>query len=562
MNNIAVMDVKMTEETQDKVFRYQCQDNNLETLIVQPGERLSIYGSCSILCLAGNASLNGYVMPTVSCKPMHFVKISAPQKMDVPVILRASKDNSYKHSRLRYRLKEVAPNNFDTMMEAIGEKEAAVFIVNKALEVAEAAASAVIPNFLIHSAIQEQIIVPPHFHISHDDFCIYPEQQEARLNAQLERLSRLRADGVRTSILPIGHKGAGKSNLMRNLVNKCLSSGHDHVYVLDCDIGQSEFTPNGCLSLTKVTAPLLDKPYGHQKVTFDNAYFYGDITVRNQALYNDIFERLFNKFKSISEPGSVCIINSMGWVVDEGAAILDNIIRIAEPDLFVEIYRDQTESRYNFKGVVTREIIVDIFANNSMGVVGVPMQKKLPALLHRDLTVCGYFSPLLPRPTVASFASVPPYKLKFRNVTICLPVDLLVEDCHIFSSINTQLMAICVKNPEIKTRKLNGKADMPDVGVIDESSPALQCLGFGIIRGINVEERSIFVVTPVNLLKLREPPILVRGMRIQTPSMFFMADPYNRCPYVLNLPEKQVRNLDGLYQPSVNTTQFKRSRRF
>ena len=140
-------------------------------------------------------------------------------------------------------------------------------------------------------------------------------------------------------------------------------SGYDHVYVLDCDIGQSEFTPSGCLSLTKVTSPILDKPYGHQKKTFENSYFYGDNTVTKLPLYlvswcltvfssgilfQDIFERLFNKFKLISEPGSVCIINSMGWVVDVGAEILDSITKVAEPDLFIEIFRDQTEYRYNF----------------------------------------------------------------------------------------------------------------------------------------------------------------------------------------------------------------------
>ncbi|ULT96300.1 hypothetical protein L3Y34_004719 [Caenorhabditis briggsae] len=552
----------------NEVIRYECKDDNLEVYIVQPGERLSIYGSCSILCLAGKASINDFVLPSVSCEKGNFLKISAPQRMDLPVILKTSIDSStaYKHSRLKFRLKEVAPKCYSDIMQMIGEKEPVVLVFNKVLDTAEATVSGVITNFLIHSSIQKQIILPPHFHISRDDFRIYPQDDEARLNTHLNRLNSLKADGVKTSILPIGHKGAGKSNLMRNLVNRCLSNGYEHVYVLDCDIGQSEFTPNGCISLTKVTSPLLDKPYGHQKKTFDNSYFYGDITVNDNNIdhYMDIFERLFNKFKLISEPGSVCIVNSMGWIVDEGAEILDGIIRVIEPDLCVEIFRDQTEARYSFKEFEKCKV-VEIFANNSVGVIGLPNQKKLPAPLHRELTITGYFSSLLPRPTIASFASVPPYRLNFRNITICLPMDLLVEDCHIFSSINTQLIALCVKNPDLKTRKLNGKQDMPSLSVIDSTSPALQCIGFGIIRGVNVEERSVYVVTPVNLLKLQEPPLLVRGMRIQTPSQFFTADPYNRCPYVLNLPDKSSHasaNLDGLYEPSINTTQFKRSRRF
>lgn len=548
-----------------QVIRYECRDSNHEVYIVQPGERISIYGSCSVLCLAGCVSLNDYILPCVSCEPTNFVKMSAPQRMDVPVVLQVYNEGStYKHARLKFRLKEVIPKCYESIMEEIGSSQPGVLVFNKVLDRAEGTIAGAVPNFLIHSSIQKEIILPPHYHISLDDFQIYPHSEEIKLRNQLDRLKQLRNDGQKTSILPIGHKGAGKSNLMRNLVNRCFSNGYDSVYVLDCDIGQSEFTPNGCLSLTKVTAPILDKPYGHQKATFDNSYFYGDITVRNKDLYMDIFERLFNKFKIISKPGAICIINSMGWVVDIGAEILDGITRVVEPDLFVEIYRDQAEPRYNFKGV-NQDHVVEIFANNSSGVVGVQNQKRLPAPLIRDLTVAGYFSSQLPRPSLASFASVVPFKLKFNNLTLAVPVDLLVEDNHIFSSINTQLMALCIKMPELESRKLCGRKDMPFLSVIDEKSPALQCIGFGIIRGINLENRCLYVVTPVNLLKLDEPPVLVRGMRIQTPSMFFTADPYNRCPYVLNLPEQTVTAelpMNGLYQPSVNTTQFKRSRRF
>ena len=42
----------------------------------------------------------------------------------------------------------------------------------------------------------------------------------------------------------------------------------------------------------------------------------------------------------------------MGWVVDIGAEILDGITRVIEPDLFVEIYRDQAEARYDFKVIL------------------------------------------------------------------------------------------------------------------------------------------------------------------------------------------------------------------
>uniref|UniRef100_A0A8R1DIE5 CLP1_P domain-containing protein n=1 Tax=Caenorhabditis japonica TaxID=281687 RepID=A0A8R1DIE5_CAEJA len=554
---------KSLKKRMQKVVRYECRDKNLEIYVVQPGERLTIYGSCSILCLAGNASINDYVLPTVSCESANFLKISAPQRMDVPAILNVGNSASnYKHQRLKFRLKEVAPKNHEKIMELIGTSQPAVFIFSKVLDIAEETVSGLIANFLIHTALQKQIILPPHFHIARDDFSIIPQPDDNKLKQQLEKLNSVRKDGQRVSIIPFGHKGAGKSHLMRNIVNRWLSIGCDNVYVLDCDIGQSEFTPSGCLSLHKVTSPIIGKPYGHQKAKFDNAFFYGDNSLRSPDLYLDIFERLWNKFKATSEPGSVCVINTMGWVTDLGGEVLTHIMDIVEPDLCVEIYRDSTETRFQYPKNQKLNYM-EIFANNSHGIVGLPAQKKLPSVLIRELTIVGYFSSMLPKPSLASFPKVTPYKLNFQNTTICVPVDLLVQDCHIFSSINTQLIALCLNHSELKPRKLCGKEDMPSLCVIDGNSPALQCIGYGIVRGVNVDEKAIFVVSPVDLRELDEPPLLVRGMRIQTPAMFFTSDPYNRCPYVLNLPEQKnaQNNLDGLYQPSVNTTQFKRSRR-
>ncbi|CAI2351424.1 unnamed protein product [Caenorhabditis sp. 36 PRJEB53466] len=546
------------------VVRFECRDNNLEIYVVQPGERLTIYGSCSLLCLAGNASINDYILPTVSCEPSNFLKISAPVKMEVPAILAVGVAGpNYKHARLKFRLKEVAPKGHEQIMATIGETQPAVLIFNKILDPAEEILTGIVANFLIQSFTQKQIIMPPRYHITRDDFAIIPLEDAVQLRAQLERLNTLRKDGQRTSILPYGHKGAGKSHLMRNLVNRCLSGGYDSVYVLDCDIGQSEFTPAGCLSLHKITSPILDKPYGHQKAKFENAYFFGDNTVRNTHLYMDIFERLWNKFREVSEPGSVCVINTMGWITDTGAEMLAHIINVTEPDLCVEIFRSQTEPRFLFPNncKVAR---LSIFANNSTGIIGQPAQKRLPPVLIRELTVVGYFASLLSRPSIASFPQVAPYSLKFQNTTICIPPDLLVQDCHVFSSINTQLVALCFNHSELRPRRLCGMADMPNLCVIDNNSPALQCIGFAIVRGVSVEQRTVYVVSPIDLRQLDEPPILVRGMRIQTPAVFFTADPYNRCPYVLNLPSAGNRssNLEGLYQPATNSTKFKRSRRF
>lgn len=85
-------------------------------------------------------------------------------------------------------------------------------------------------------------------------------------------------------------------------------------------------------------------------------------------------------------------------------------------------------------------------------------------------------------------------------------------------------MAICISTSDVETRRLCGKEEMPSLCIIKECFPILECVGFGIVRGIDIEEGFIYVVSPFDLREQEKTIVLARGMRIQTPSMFFTAD--------------------------------------
>ncbi|KAG9352740.1 hypothetical protein JZ751_017316 [Albula glossodonta] len=57
-------------------------------------------------------------------------------------------------------------------------------------------------------------------------------------------------------IVVCGGKNAGKSTFNRNLINILLNL-FASVNYQECDLGQTEFTPLGCLSLSTITEPLL-----------------------------------------------------------------------------------------------------------------------------------------------------------------------------------------------------------------------------------------------------------------------------------------------------------------
>ncbi|GFR14330.1 polynucleotide 5'-hydroxyl-kinase NOL9, partial [Trichonephila clavata] len=85
------------------------------------------------------------------------------------------------------------------------------------------------------------------------------------IKASLKSVSENEAHGPR--ILVYGPQGAGKSTLLRYLINTTLNK-FDDVYYLDTDPGQTEFSPPGVVSLTKVTGPLLGPSFSHLRTPY------------------------------------------------------------------------------------------------------------------------------------------------------------------------------------------------------------------------------------------------------------------------------------------------------
>ncbi len=65
----------------------------------------------------------------------------------------------------------------------------------------------------------------------------------------------VKLSGTTERILIIGGSDTGKTTFTRELINSLVSAGQE-VHVLDCDIGQSEIGPPGCVGCGAVTNPL------------------------------------------------------------------------------------------------------------------------------------------------------------------------------------------------------------------------------------------------------------------------------------------------------------------
>ncbi|KAF7236188.1 Polynucleotide 5'-hydroxyl-kinase NOL9 [Varanus komodoensis] len=106
-----------------------------------------------------------------------------------------------------------------------------------------------------------------------------------------------------------GPKSVGKSTFNRYLINLLLNR-LPCVEFLDCDLGQPEFTPPGCISLVNVTEPLLGPPFTHQRRPCKMAYFGDTSCEQDTERYIDTLKYVFSAY----ERDVPLVVNTMGWV--------------------------------------------------------------------------------------------------------------------------------------------------------------------------------------------------------------------------------------------------------
>ncbi|KAH7343973.1 hypothetical protein B0J17DRAFT_714121 [Rhizoctonia solani] len=155
-------------------------------------------------------------------------------------------------------------------------------------------------------------------------------------------------------ILVRGAKNSGKSTFSRSLANS-LTSRYQKVAFIECDIGQSEFTPGGMVSLNLLTTPIFGPPFTHPSRP-RYAHFIGSTSPKTSpshylAALSDLAQRYQMEVKysgSFSDDTSddeelvknsesvPLVINTQGWVKGMGADLLRSIEESFTPTHVVE----------------------------------------------------------------------------------------------------------------------------------------------------------------------------------------------------------------------------------
>lgn len=373
-------------------------------------------------------------------------------------------------------------------------------------------------------------------------------------------------------IFVCGTKNVGKSTFNRILINTLLNHTASVDY-LEADLGQTEFTPAGCLCLSTVRDPLLGPPFTHQ-YTPEHMIYYG------QASCESDLDRYLESLKSLWRRRSQSretpvIINTMGWVKGFGFKLLVDMIRFFPVSHVVQLGHNGTtqcpalspEFLRTADGYQTHppsQTALDEFTEGHspprsyahlivqsefQGVARQGTAKHQRTNEHRDLSLMAYLSQLQsPDPgPVRPLHSLTPYQVPHTAVALGV-IHCDVVPTHMFYAANASLVGLCCLAEKVASR--GGP-------VLLSQAPICPCVGFGVLRGIDMARGLYFLLTPVDPSILRKVNCLLLGA-ISLPPFVFMTQPgfEGETPYVTSdysfdlSGAGKIRVFKGLTRPS------------
>ncbi|KAM6976958.1 polynucleotide 5'-hydroxyl-kinase NOL9 [Aplochiton taeniatus] len=336
-------------------------------------------------------------------------------------------------------------------------------------------------------------------------------------------------------ILVCGSKNVGKSTFIRHLINTLLNHTTSVDY-MEGDLGQTEFTPPGCLSISSVSEPLLGPPFTHQRTTEHMIYF-GQTTCDSDATrYLDSLKTLW-RLRSTNREAPV-IINTLGWVKGLGRQLLVDVIRLFPVSQVVQICHNgpaqcphlTPEHMRSAQGFLTQppaQTALDGFMENHgtpkspahylissefEGAGRVGRQKYQRSAGHRELAVLAYLSQLQsPDPGPARpLHSLTPYQVPQSAVAVGV-LHRDVQPSHMMYALNANLVALCC---------LGEKVTSKGGPVLLSKVPTCSCLGFGIVRGVDIQRGLYFLLTPVEPSVLKQVNCFLLGTVLLPSSIF------------------------------------------
>ncbi|MFC1851481.1 Clp1/GlmU family protein [candidate division CSSED10-310 bacterium] len=310
----------------------------------------------------------------------------------------------------------------------------------------------------------------------------YPQEWETLIKRILE-------DKLKKVIL-LGEMDTGKTFLCTYLANRIVRE-QKKVAVIDCDLGQSDIGPPGCLG-----SSILDQPiFFMSEAPVERLYFVGAHAPEGHLV--TMLVGLQQLMKKVSAQTDFVFIDTCGWTLGDGARILKKAkIEILEPDLVVLLQR-QGELEHlvrHFSELKVQRLVVAKKSTPTDQMVRKQLRENISRNYFRDASVFELSfdhirttgSYLLTGREIKEIDDIP---LLFGEIYAgyegCFIVPQRVLDQDTISHLQSHHAPCRIFKPGSERGHL--------IGLLDSN---LQTLALGIVEKIDFSRRTISIVSP------------------------------------------------------------------
>ncbi|XP_072012363.1 polynucleotide 5'-hydroxyl-kinase NOL9 [Engystomops pustulosus] len=534
-------------------------------ILLQPREKLTFFGKCVLTCLYGSVKVLGL---TINSNEISYELFSPKTHAPLAIEALKQKKTCKKSKEIRMEARQLLRGylsldcrravmaNFKSSCSILLLERLEDTTVNYILSHPEY--SSIFGADLKHTpAVSDPVLRSIGVHSCDPEAAVTMSAEVVSAAQQLVSAC-LEEDNGCPIILICGPKNVGKSTFSRYLINQVLQHIPCIDY-LDCDPGQTEFTPPGCISLLRITKPVLGPPYTQQRDPHKMVYF-GEVSCEENL------ERLLESVKYVMtsyKREQPLIINTMGWVRGFGLLLLIDLIHLLSPSHIVQMAikdknaiepltpeyvrsstglmtkgqsqaqcrsldlsdeEGQEDSYHSYYKASRGYDLIQIESSFS----GAGDTKNIPChnWILRDLAMLGYISKLqqFDPDQIIPLNALLPYEVPFNAVAVRV-IHADVAPSHIMYSANASWVGLCHILDDIRSQ---------DSGpVLLTQTPICDCLGFGIVRGVNMTKKVYHILTPLPPETLRQVNCLLIGS-VSIPHSVFKHQPgvQGDVPYV------------------------------
>ncbi|KAF7281631.1 hypothetical protein GWI33_004491 [Rhynchophorus ferrugineus] len=368
-----------------------------------------------------------------------------------------------------------------------------------------------------------QIIFPVEFTGPRVDFALTGVWN--KLETDNKWIDILEDISVHSTVAIVGGKGTGKSTFLRYSVNNLLAK-FAQVRVVDLDSGQSEFTIPGVISIITVEDYLLGPNYTH--------FLNPDCMILCHINIGHDINKYIQSVKYLSEFLSTLspmptLINFPGFTLGLGLDICLNAINLFKPTALIEILSQNKIKNYNINLTPAN---VKEYAKQKT-ILGSNLIKPMENLWYEYISLNSLADNQSTAWSLESRQSREISILSYFGKLMSDSIKDLSNTAINMYSIN--LSSVTLKNSEGHTvSPLAINANLVVLGSpLEAESFTYYIYGYGVVRGIDLQNDILILLTPEPLEVLNKVNHIIMGSVTMPPSLLMnVADVKGLIPYV------------------------------